>query len=302
MSKPTFLIVTPVLNAERFIADCINCVVIAFKDFSHKHVIIDGGSIDRTAEIAEQNKNNNLTFTVLPKSSIYEALNHGINFIEAEIFYQLNADDFVLPQTAHIVNEYFSEDPALAVVTGPCLSINIDTKSGKFIVPTKNHFRLDKIGVNLFVSQPSSFVRYDIIKKLGGFSAQYKVSADTELWLRLITNGYSFVDTGICLSIDRIHGECQRLTPTGKRELAEIRKKYFNPPLLSFFKMRNNFLYLLKLLKTMARSQKALQPGTQSFGSTFYRMLGVGFSTKKAGVVFNYPFLKSTYSIVGRIL
>jgi glycosyltransferase involved in cell wall biosynthesis len=301
MSKLTFLIVTPVLNAERFIADCINCVKIAFKDFPYRHVIIDGGSTDRSADIITKNMHENLVFTVLPKSSMYEAINHGINLIEAEIFYQLNADDFVLPQTARIVNEYFTKDPDLAVVTGPCLSININTKSGKFIVPTKNHFRLDKIGANLFVSQPSSFVRYDVIKKLGGFSVQYKVSSDTELWLRLIKKNYKFTDAGICLSIDRMHGNCRRLTPTGEQELTEIREKYFNPSLLSFFKARGYFIYFFRLLKTMAYLQKILQPGMQPFGPAFYRILSVCFSTKKAGVIFDYPFLKETYSIQGRI-
>jgi len=45
-------IITPVYNGERFIDSCIRVVIDQVLDF--EHIIIDGGSTDRTAEIIKQ--------------------------------------------------------------------------------------------------------------------------------------------------------------------------------------------------------------------------------------------------------
>lgn len=302
MEKCTFLIVTPVLNCERFIADCIKSVRCAFDGFGYKHVIVDGGSTDNTQKIIKGENHANLFLLNSPDTTMYQAINEGLNYVEADYFYQLNADDMILPDTPKIVYERFQKEPELAVVSGICLTINIDDNHCKFLVPTRNHFRLDKIGVNLFISQPSSFVRYAVMKDVGGYCEKYEISADNELWLSLISKGYKFGRIASCLSVDRLHNKCKRCAPRCMDELYSIRRDYFKSrSLFHLLKLRNAIDYMLMQLIIAVRMRNILQNGTQVFGNVFTRLFAVFFSTKKAGINLDYPFFKGSYNFKGRV-
>jgi len=288
IEKNTFLIATPILNGSEFIEDCIASVRGAFKNYKYIHIIVDGGSTDNTKEIINNMNNDSILFYEMPGSTMYQALNKALDLGEADYFYQLNADDFVLPETADIVLEQFQNDNDLDVVTGLCISVNVETNYCKILAPTKDHFRLDKIGVNLYVSQPSSFVRYDTIKGIGGYSEKYKGSSDTELWLRLIKNASKFQGVNKCLSIDRVHSGCRRMTPEDIKEVKDIRMNYFVSTIHPLLKLRNYFLYLIVLLTTAIRINKVLQSGIESYGSQIKKVWGVFASTKKAGLRINY--------------
>jgi len=301
MERTTFLIVTPALNGAIFLGDCIDSVKSAFGKFPFKHIIVDGGSTDNTHKIVERYKHDNLIFLVRKDSSMYQAINVGLSYIKADYFYQLNVDDIVLPQTPQLVYKHFKEHPKTIVVTGACLSIDIKKQTCKFIVPTKNHFITSKIGTNLFVSQPSTFVRYDAISDIGGFNEHFKSSSDTDLWLRLIQKNYSFYNTKICLSVDRVHDNCRRLLPAAEDELATIRANYYKSPFSFLLRIRNKIVYLYVLLVVMVRPQKILQNGIITFGSMIYRVLGLFFSTKRAGIELSYPFITGKYTFEGRL-
>lgn len=301
MKKCTFLIVTPVLNGAEFITECIASIRLAFQHFAFKHVIVDGGSTDNTEEIIKDNEHSDLVFLRMPGSTMYQAINKGVDYIEADYFYQLNADDLVLPETPNIIYRYFQSDNSIAVISGSCLTVNSETNYCKLKVPTKNHFKIDKLGVNLFVSQPSSFVRYSVIKESRGYCEDFKITADMELWLRLIKQGYKFYRINSCLSIDRVHRKCIRLSPECINELNIIRKNYCKVHfLLPLLRLRNAIIFLLTQIGAVVGIQNVLQKGMQSFGSLFFRIWGVFFSTKKAGIKLDYPGIKGTYGFQGR--
>ena len=302
MDRCVFLVVTPVLNCNRFIRDCILSVKTAFAKSSYKHVIVDGGSTDGTLEIIQANAHNNLVVHDYPKSSMYQALNRGIALFKSDYFYQLNGDDLVLPESPAIVAECFSRNPSVAVVAGTCLTANIETGYCKLKVPTKQQFRINRIAANLFISQPSAFIRTSELKSVGGYSEVYKGSADTELWLRLMVLGKSFKRVIKCLSIDRLYGTCRRTTPLDRSEVIDIRRKYFNHPhILKLVKTRNSIEYLFTQAGSMLCENAILQKGSRFFGSSLAKLLGLFFSTKRAGIELDYDYFKGKYYFEGRI-
>jgi len=302
MEKNQFLIVTPVLNGEKFISECISSVKLAFSNFSYKHIIVDGGSTDNTIKIVEENSHNNLILIKAPDTTMYQAINKGIYFIEADYFYQLNADDLVLPGIPDLVYKYFKNDNTIDVVSGAILSVNIETNYCKFKVLLKNQFNINKIGVNLFVNQPSTFVRYNIMKEAGGFNENFKYASDTELWLKLIKKGYTFKRIDKCLSIDRVHSDCAALSNCHIQELKIVRETYCPVNIfLPVVKLYNSILFLFTQLFAVIKANDFLPAGIKCFGTIFFRMYGIFFTTKRAGIILSYPFFKGVFGFKGRI-
>jgi glycosyltransferase len=86
-------IITPTLNSERFIKDCIESV----KNQSYldiEHIIVDGGSDDSTLKIIKEYENAyNLKLITGKDNGIYDALNKGIKNVSGEIIGILHSDD-----------------------------------------------------------------------------------------------------------------------------------------------------------------------------------------------------------------
>jgi len=301
MKRCTFLIVTPVLNGAEFIAECILSVKEAFKHFGFVHIVIEGGSTDRTEEIIENNKHSNLIFLKMPGSNMYQAINRGINLIEADYFYQLNADDLVLPGTPELVYKYFKNDNTIDVFSGSILTVDVETKYCKLKVPMKNQFSINKIGINLFVNQPSTFVKYKVMKEIGGFNEIFRYASDTDVWLKLIKKGYKFRRIDKCLSIDRVHSNCVRLSNCHIQELNFVRKTYRPVNIfLPVLKLYNSILFLFTQLFAIIKINNFLPDDIKCFGTIFFRMYGVFFTTKRAGIILSYPFFKGVFGFKGR--
>ncbi len=302
MKKRTFLIVTPVLNGAEFIAECIASVRSAFQHFAFKHVIVDGGSTDNTEKIIKDHKHSDLVFLKMLGSTMYQAINKGLDYIEADYFYQLNADDLVLPGAPELVYKYFKNDNTIDVVSGAILTVNIETKYCKLKVPMKNQFNINKIGINLFVNQPSTFVKYKVIKEIGGFSEIFRYASDTDVWLRLMKKGYKFRRIDKCLSIDRLYSNCARLSNCHIQELKIVRETYRSVNIfLPVLKLYNSILFLFTQLFAVIKANDFLPPGIKCFGTIFFRMYGIFFTTKRAGIILSYPFLKGVFRFKGRI-
>jgi glycosyltransferase len=218
-----FLIATPVLNGAVFAEDCVRAVSAAFLGLDYIHVIIDGGSRDGTVEKIAALGAPNVVVRSEPGTSMYEALNLAINTYDADIFYQINIDDLVLPQAGRFAEGFLAGHPAIHVVIGACMTISLDTGYArpKYCLQDQAHPR--RLAANLFVPQPSAFVRLAVLRKSGGYDTRYRYAADTDLWLKIGAEGARFAFVPEILSVDRMHGGAARLTARHVSELAEVR-------------------------------------------------------------------------------
>lgn len=304
MKEQDFLIVTPVLNGECFIKDCIYSVKEAFKRVTYKHIIVDGGSKDETIYLIKNNAHQDLIFNVFPNSSMYQALNKGIQCMQAKYVYQLNADDLILPGTPKLIASLFLHNKDIDVISGSILSVNDERKNCKLKVPLKNHFAINKIGVNLFVNQPSTFIRHKVLQKENGFNEHFRYAADTELWLRLIREGYHFLRIPQCLSINRVHNNCAALTDQHTKELREVRKMYFaNKFSAPITKTSNSVQFIANQIKAMINIKQIIDSEyIQCYSNILSRVISVLFSITRAGCSINVPPFKNDYfKFKGRI-
>ena len=60
-ARPRLSIITPVYNGETFVSGCVECVV-AQNCAGIEHIVVDGGSTDRTVEILREKPRRILIF------------------------------------------------------------------------------------------------------------------------------------------------------------------------------------------------------------------------------------------------
>ena len=86
-------VVTPCLDAEPFICDCLSSVILQ-SDSSDEHLVVDGGSTDRTVDLVQRYPHARVV--ALRGASQSEALNWGLRNARNRVTCWLNADDVLM--------------------------------------------------------------------------------------------------------------------------------------------------------------------------------------------------------------
>lgn len=114
-------VITPVYNGERFIDSCIKVVIDqACPDV--EHIIMDGGSTDRTVEIIKQYAQEYPHIRWISEKDLgqSDAMNKGIAMAKGEILGILNVDDFYEPNVLKRISEIFKTLPEPSLLVGNC--------------------------------------------------------------------------------------------------------------------------------------------------------------------------------------
>jgi glycosyltransferase involved in cell wall biosynthesis len=175
-----FSIITPTLNAERFLADCLRSVR-AQGVPNLEHLIVDGGSTDRTREIVE---NSGATWLSRPGLRQAAAINAGLRVARGEVVAWLNADDFYKPDALTYVAREFISGPGVDVVVGDCEVIDTHGERLRLVSPGPYDFhRLLRTGNS--IAQPAVFLRKRVFDQVGLLDETLEFGMDYDLWLRL---------------------------------------------------------------------------------------------------------------------
>jgi glycosyltransferase involved in cell wall biosynthesis len=175
-----FSIVTPTLNAERYLAECM-ATVQAQHYPNLEHIVVDGGSSDRTEQIAREH---GARWISRPGLNQTAAINAGLRVARGELVAWLNADDLYAAGTFFLVAERFYSESKLDVLYGDCSVIDADGNFLWRIEPGAYDFkRLLSRGNSL--AQPAVFLRKRLFDQVGYLDESLEYAMDYELWLRL---------------------------------------------------------------------------------------------------------------------
>ena len=169
-------IVTPTLNAERYLERCLDSI------WSHPvpgveidHLVVDGASTDRTTEVAAAYP---CRVVVAPDGGMYEAVNRGFSLVGGDVIAYVNADDEISPGALARVAECFGADPGLSWL---CSAIElIDSESRSLGV-----MRLVPFSTRAFVGLGWSpiysmtvWARREFINQVGLFDPSFRNAGD----------------------------------------------------------------------------------------------------------------------------
>ncbi|MEI1376718.1 glycosyltransferase family 2 protein [Nostoc sp. UHCC 0926] len=122
-------IITPVYNGERFIESCLQ-VVIDQNCLEVEHIIVDGGSSDKTVDIIKDKANQypHIRWISEKDRGQSDAMNKGIAMAQGEIIGVLNVDDFYEINVLNRICEIFPALTEPSLIIGNCNICNFEGK------------------------------------------------------------------------------------------------------------------------------------------------------------------------------
>ena len=180
--NPYFSIITVVKNDQNNIEKTIESI--KHQSFSdYEYIIIDGKSIDKTVEkILKYKKFINLLISE-KDNGIYYAMNKGIKLAKGNIIVFVNSGDLLKKNSLQNVSKIFLKDKKIDYVFGTVKRHYTTSTILKYGVNTKRlKFNFD------FATAHSTgfFLKKEIFKKYGSFNTKFKLSADYDLYYRII--------------------------------------------------------------------------------------------------------------------
>ena len=184
-------------NSEKFINRAINSVLNqTFKNW--ELIIIDDASIDRTQSIIKdwERKNRRIKSIFLEKNSggLATPFNKGILNTEGEYIAFLDADDEWLPEKLEEQIVFLEDNKLFDGVTCYGNIILDDEKKTKLGILRQSDDYKDQLGIlinGFFPSIPSSLLlKKEIFNKIGYYDEFLKLSADSDMMIRIFKEGF----------------------------------------------------------------------------------------------------------------
>lgn len=250
---PLITIITPSFNQGQFIEETIKSIASqTYKNY--EHIIIDGGSTDKTIEILKKYKKmypDKITWISEKDKGQSDAINKGLKMAKGEILCWLNSDDYFFTYTLEKVVEYFQKHKDCYWLSGDYIVVNEKGKKiHSFIRNYKKFLRVlpfnPTIYIANFINQPSTFWRREAYKKIGKLNIDLRYEMDYEYWLRMIKAGYKNFYINTPLSYFRVH----KLSKGGNeyekqfKEEIEVAEKFCNNYFVNFIHKIHNFLVI----------------------------------------------------------
>jgi glycosyltransferase involved in cell wall biosynthesis len=206
---PTVSIVIPIFNAGNFIEKTIRSLLC--NDMSGVELILmDGGSNDATMEIVRHYESFFSVTHSAPDKGQSDAINRGFEKATGEIFYWLNGDDLLLPNTLNRVRACFSVHPACDVLVGNAFMTELDlTPINHFIYSNEKlsfDYLLDYASHHLI--QPGVFFSRNAWETCGPVNNDYHYAMDADLFIGM-ANKFQLQHLDLDIAYSVYHEACK---------------------------------------------------------------------------------------------
>ena len=219
-----FGIVTPTLNAETFLEATLDSIWSQASDeVVIDHVLVDGGSTDRTLEIAKAYPTR---VVVSPDDrGMYDAINRGLSMVQGSIVGYLNADDELTHGALVAVARAFRRHPDALWLMGRREYVD---GAGALLAP------LQPVAFSLaeyvsmgwsHVPQECTWLRRELFDRVGPFDIRFRNTGDYDMFARCRAVAPPLIVSDT-LGRFRLHGDQLSYSPeVMARESAMVRDK-----------------------------------------------------------------------------
>ena len=149
-----------------------------------EHIIVDGGSSDRTLEIVD--RFDHVAQIISERDSgVYEAMNKGIRASSGDIIGFLNSDDYFFSND--IMKEYAEGFRSLSnkIIFGDLQFISRDNKR-RIRSWVSSEFSNQKINFGWIPPHPTFYARKELFDNYGDFDESLRFAADYDLMIRFL--------------------------------------------------------------------------------------------------------------------
>ena len=222
MADPLVSIVTPVLNAHRFVEGALESV--ATQSYPQlEHVIVDAGSTDGTLEIVERYAARfpgRIRYISEPDCGPGDGWNKGLKLARGDIFGCIGADDLCEPGAVAAVVDFFKSTPGASFVNGECRRLRED---GTTVIQRTEPFDFrEYVNTSRHIATPSAYYRREAMERIGWLDSS---GDDFDVMIRIAQN-FEMHRLERVLSTLRLHrGSAFDAVDPRKRQLA-LRETY----------------------------------------------------------------------------
>jgi glycosyltransferase involved in cell wall biosynthesis len=259
--QPLVSVIIPTYNYARYICDAIDSILnSSFPNDQIEVIIVDDGSSDNTGEVV-QKYGDRITYLYQKNSGKAHATQVAIDLTTGKYIFNLDADDWFLPEKLQTVVDIFESDAEITHIGHPATYFNVDKNEESL-----EHIPAEFLGKKIHGKELlSDFYRKGVS---GGAGSTFAARAETlkkhripqevdmyideYMFLAAVNEGYSFF-VAKPLSVWRIHGNNFTYNdPTAylkkvQRNLKSIEAVFRNLPLLGINK-DIQYIYQVKTL------------------------------------------------------
>ena len=177
-------LITATYNCESIIRNCL--VSAAHQSYEKiEHIIIDGGSTDKTLDILSQYESQIALVLSEKDQGIYEALNKGIMRASGDVIGILHSDDFFENKNviADVV-QIFKSNPQIPMVIGSVVYVDCNNADKIIRLYSSKKFRAWMLRFGFMPAHTATFIRKDVFQKIGLYNTRYVSAGDFEFFVR----------------------------------------------------------------------------------------------------------------------
>lgn len=210
-------LVTPTLNSEEFLQEALDSISIQRGAFELEHILVDGGSSDKTPDIVEAYANDRCHWISEQDGGMYDALAKGFAKSSGEIMGWINSDDVYFPGALDMVARIFTDLPEVEWIS-TLSPVAIDPAGDMFKIRKIAGFSRDAFADGIyvgfdgfdnpyasdFIQQESTFWRRSLWERLGPDPLAYyrqdrRQAGDFGLWAKFIVEAKLYgIEAPLC--------------------------------------------------------------------------------------------------------
>jgi glycosyltransferase involved in cell wall biosynthesis len=179
-------IITVSYNSDETIRDTIESV--ARQSYNNiEYIVVDGNSKDETMAIVSSYASSIDKVVSEPDKGIYDAMNKGVQLATGDIVGILNSDDFYETDTIiEDIVEHFKQHENVDMVFGDVVFVEPSNLSKVVRYYSSAKFKSYKLRFGWMPPHPATFIKKKVYDKYGLYKLGYKISADYEIFVRLL--------------------------------------------------------------------------------------------------------------------
>ncbi len=178
-------IITVTYNSEKYLQGCLDSV----RNQTHtdiEHIIVDGGSSDKTTSIIQSNSDTIAKWLSEPDNGMYHAINKGIGLCTGDVIGILNSDDILANDTVieKIVQAF--RDKEISALYGD-LQYVAAQDTDKVVRKWKGKtFNKNLFAKGWMPAHPTFYMKRSLIGQFGGYENHFQSAADYEFMARYL--------------------------------------------------------------------------------------------------------------------
>lgn len=263
LRRMSFTVATISFNQGRFLQTCLDSVQLQRQHAEVQYVVVDGGSRDGSVEIAKGATGVDVLLTG-PDGGPADGLNRALDVAIGEYFFFINADDFILPDAFNFTVAQQAILSSADLALGDAYLVD---ESGAVVRPFRSPATFNIKGYrrqHFVLPQQGMIVRTKALRRIGGFNTNNRTCWDTEMVVRLASDGASIVHLNRALGAYRVQPDSISVSGDRDRQLREDLLRLRSAPNSRMSQVADRIGKVGHLLKSRTRTLELLTYGRMS--------------------------------------